>query len=87
MGKKVYITERQFNNLVESSKKNKKRNKSKKDINMDCVKANRKARREEARELYGDGFKQNTRIAKSEKTYSRKGKNKFKQNFLDYDED
>jgi hypothetical protein len=42
------------------------------------VKANRKARREEAREMYGDGFKSNTHIAATDKKYSRKGKKKFK---------
>lgn len=82
MAKKVYITENQFNKIIESQK-NKKHNKSK-DINMDCIKANRKKRREEDRDIYGDGFKQTTRVAKTEKAYSRKGKNKFKgNNFVD----
>lgn len=84
MAKKVYITENQFNRLVESQ--NKKHNKSNKDVNMECVKANRKKRREEDRDIYGDGFKQTTRVAKTEKAYSRKGKNKFKGNYFD-DED
>ena len=82
MAKKVYITENQFNNLVESRAKNKK--KKSEDINMSCIKANRKKRREEDRDIYGDGFKQTTKVAKTEKTYSRKGKNKF--NYYD-DED
>lgn len=80
MAKKVYITENQFNKLIESQ--NKKHNKSHNDINMDCIKANRKKRREEDRDIYGDGFKQTTRVAKTEKAYSRKGKNKFKGNFF-----
>lgn len=84
MAKKVYITENQFNRLVESQSK--KHNKYNKDINMDCVKANRKKRREEDRDIYGDGFKQTTRVAKTEKAYSRKGKNKFKGDYFD-DED
>lgn len=79
MAKKVYITENQFNTLVEG--KNKKQNK-KNDTIMKCVKATRKARREEERENYGDGFKPTTRVVKSNKTYSRKGKNKFRQDFL-----
>ena len=76
MNKRIYITESQFNDLFEGKKENKKK---KKEI-LDYVKANRKARREEARELYGDGFKSNTRVAKSDKCYTRKGKNKFKYN-------
>lgn len=84
MAKKVYITENQFNRLVETQSK--KHNKYNKDINMDCVKANRKKRREEDRDIYGDGFKQTTRVAKTEKAYSRKGKHKFKGNYFD-DED
>lgn len=79
MSKKIYITENQFNSLVEG-KKSKKKDK-KQDIMMAAVKANRRERREEARERYGDGFKPTTRIAKSEKTYSRKGKNKFRNDF------
>ena len=55
MSKKIYITENQFNELMESNKSNKK--KSKKDFTMDYVKANRKGRRDEERERYGDGFK------------------------------
>lgn len=74
MNKKIYITESQFNRLVE----NKKENQKKKKAILDYVKADRKARREEAREIYGDGFKSNTRIAASDKKYSRKGKKKFK---------
>jgi hypothetical protein len=74
MGKKIYITESQFNNLVESKQEKKKKKKA----ILDVVKADRKARREEAREIYGDGFKPTTRVAKSDKVYTRKGKNKFK---------
>lgn len=81
MSKKIYITENQFNELMESNKSNKK--KSKKDFTMDYVKANRKGRREEERERYGDGFKPTTRVSKSEKNYSRKGKNKNWKNFSD----
>jgi hypothetical protein len=81
MSKKIYITESQFNELMESKKNNKK--KSKKDFEMDYVKANRKGRREEERERYGDGFKPTTRVSKSEKSYSRKGKNKNWKNFSD----
>jgi hypothetical protein len=66
---------------MESNKSNKK--KSKKDFTMDYVKANRKGRREEEREHYGDGFKPTTRVSKSEKNYSRKGKNKNWKNFSD----
>ena len=80
MSKKIYITENQYNKIVEG--KGKKHDK-KQDIAMACIKADRKQRREEARELYGDGFKPTTRIAKSEKSYSRKGKNKFKNDFYD----
>lgn len=74
MSKKIYITESQFNDLVEEGKKPKKNNKGV----MDYVKADRRARREEAREMYGDGFKSNTRVTPSDKKYSRKGKQKFK---------
>ena len=81
MSKKIYITENQFNELMESNKSNKK--KSKKDFTMDYVKANRKVRRDEERERYGDGFKPTTRVSKSEKNYSRKGKNKNWKNFSD----
>ena len=81
MSKKIYITEDQFNELMESNKSNKK--KSKKDFTMDYVKANRKGRRDEERERYGDGFKPTTRVSKSEKNYSRKGKNKNWKNFSD----
>lgn len=83
MPKKVYITENQFKELCENQKKHAK--KSKKDFEMDYVKANRKGRREEEKERYGDGWKPITRIKKSEKNYSRKGKNKFKGNFPDED--
>jgi hypothetical protein len=79
MNKKIYITESQFNQLVESKKEAKKKKKS----IIDYVKADRKARREEARELYGDGFKSNTRIAASDKKYSRKGKKKFQYDRFD----
>lgn len=72
MSKKIYITESQFNNLV----KNKQEQKKNKKAILDVVKADRKSRREEAREIYGDGFKSTTRIAKNVKKYSRKGKNK-----------
>jgi hypothetical protein len=81
MGKKIYITESQFNNLVESKQEQKKKKKA----ILDVVKADRKARREEAREIYGDGFKSTTRIAKNSKKYSRKGKNKPR--FGEYDND
>lgn len=80
MSKKIYITESQFNELMEAKKSNKK---SKKDFTMDYVKANRKGRRDEERERYGDGFKPATRVSKSEKNYSRKGKNKNWKNFSD----
>lgn len=80
MSKKIYITENQFNELMEAKKKDKK---SKRDFEMDYVKANRKGRREEERERYGDGFKPTTRVSKSEKNYSRKGKNKNWKNFSD----
>lgn len=78
MGKKVYITEEQYSNIA----KNKKYNKKQDDI-MAYVKANRKARRDESRDIYGDGFKSNTHITKTEKAYSRKGKNKFKGDIYD----
>ena len=80
MAKKVYITEGQYHDIVKN-KKNKKQ-----DNIMACVKASRKARREESRDIYGDGFKSNTHITKTEKVYSRKGKNKFKGDIYD-DED
>ena len=87
MAKIIKITESQFNDYVrnelgrtdESGRKSKK--KDKREFETDYVKANRKGRREEARERYGDGFKSTTRVNKSEKTYSRKGKNKFKGDF------
>ena len=82
MGKRIYITESQFNDIVESAKKVNKK-KSKKDFEMDYVKANRKGRREDERMRYGDGFKATTRVNKSEKNYSRKGKNKFRGEFSD----
>lgn len=82
MSKKIYITESQFNNLVE----NKKEVQKKKKATLDYVKANRKARREEAREMYGDGFKSNTHIAATDKKYSRKGKKKFKYDDLGDDD-
>jgi hypothetical protein len=75
MAKKIYITEEQFNKLTGKKMK-------KNDI-IDAVKANRRKRREEDRDYYGDGFKQTTKISKSEKAYSRKGKNKFKNDFYD----
>lgn len=80
MSKKIYVTESQFNELMETKKSNKK---AKKDFTMDYVKANRKGRRDEERERYGDGFKPTTRVSKSEKSYSRKGKNKNWKNFSD----
>ena len=43
MAKKIYITETQFKELVESKKHERK---NKKDFTMDYVKANRKGRRE-----------------------------------------
>lgn len=73
MNKKIYITEAQFNHLVEGKKENKKKKKA----IIDYVKANRRARREEEREMYGDGFKPTTRIAASKNTYNRK-KDKFR---------
>jgi hypothetical protein len=81
--KKIYITENQYNNIVESSQK--KYKKSKQDLDKDYIKAHRKQRRDSDRELFGDGFKSTTRINKSEKNYSRKGKNKF--DYDNYDED
>lgn len=89
MAKIIKITESQLNDYIErerineSGKKSKK--KSKKDFENDYVKANRKGRREEARERYGDGFKSTTRVSKSEKNYSRKGKNQNWKNFSDTD--
>jgi hypothetical protein len=74
MDKKIYITETQRNRIIESRQEFLKK---KKEL-MDYIKADRKARREEAREIYGDGFKSNTRIAASDKKYTRKGKKKFK---------
>ena len=79
MGRTIYITENQYNDLVESNSTRS----SKKENIMASVKANRKKRREEYKDTYGDGFKPTTRISKSEKTYSRKGKNKFNKNFID----
>jgi hypothetical protein len=80
MAKKIYINEDQYNKFIYSDNK---KHYKKEDLAMDCIKANRKARREEERDIYGDGFKQKTKIAKSNKTYSRKGKNKFKNDFYD----
>jgi hypothetical protein len=81
MGKKIYITENQLNQFVGSKKESQKKKKAV----MDYVKAARKSRREEERDYYGDGFKANTRIAASDKKYSRKGKNKF--NYYNDDDD
>ena len=81
MSKKIYITETQLKSLIESQNKKKK----KEDLLMTTIKANRKARREEARDIYGDGFKATTRVAKSDKVYSRKGKNKFRNNNFNED--
>lgn len=81
MNKKIYITESQFTNLVESKKEDKKKKKAA----LDYLKADRKARREEERELLGDGFKSTTRIADSDKKYNRK-KNKFRYNRFNDDE-
>lgn len=91
MAKIIKITESQFNDYItnerdrinESSRRNKK--KTKKDFEEDYVKANRKGRRDEAKERYGDGFKATTRVSKSEKTYSRKGKNKNWNHYSDED--
>lgn len=83
MSKKIYITESQFNNLVESKQEQKKKKKA----ILDVVKADRKARREEAREIYGDGFKSSTRMTKNAKKYSRKGKNKLRYGEYDNDND
>ena len=91
MAKTIKITENQFNDYVaseknriyESARKNKQ--KSRKEFEEDYVKANRKERRKEDRELYGDGFKATTRVSKSTKNYSRKGKNKNWSNFSDED--
>ena len=82
MAKKLYITEKQFNRYFPGGfflRRISGRSRTAKD----CIKANRKKRREEDREIYGDGFKQTTRVAKTEKAYSRKGKNKFKGNYFD----
>lgn len=81
MSKKIYITENQFTELVENKKRNTK--KTKRDFEIDYVKANRKGRREDERKRYGDGFKSTTRVSKSEKNYSRKGKNQNWKNFSD----
>jgi hypothetical protein len=74
MAKKIYITETQFKNLVETKSKTKKNVVG---TQNDYLKADRKARRDMDREMYGDGFKSNTRVHKTAKAYSRKGKNKF----------
>lgn len=81
--KKIYITENQYNNIVECSQK--KYKKDKEQLNKDYIKAHRKQRRNQDRDLYGDGFKATTRVNKSEKNYSRKGKNKFVYDDEDYD--
>lgn len=81
MSKKIYITESQFNNLVESKQEQKRKKKA----ILDVVKADRKARREETREIYGDGYHRNTTTTKNGKKYSRKGKNKPR--FGEYDND
>lgn len=89
MAKLIKITESQFRDFIANERERinesgkKARKKSKKDFEMDYVKANRKGRRDDERERYGDGFKPTTRINKSDKTYSRKGKNKFKGDFSD----
>ena len=46
-----------------------------KKIDMGYLKSNRKGNRDAEREMKGDGFKQNTKVHKSQKEYSRKGKN------------
>lgn len=82
MGKTIRITESQMSEFISESKDRK----SKKDFQKDVIKADRKVRREEYKERYGDGFKTNTRVHKSQKNYSRKGKNKFSGNYLENDE-
>ena len=81
MSKKIYITETQFKSLTENKKKAYKKNST-----MDYIKADRKGRRESDKEIYGDGFKSTTKIHKSSKNYSRKGKNKFNNNYSDLDD-
>lgn len=86
MAKIIRITESQLKEFVKNNREVFSENKNKKkDFTMDYVKANRKGRREEERERYGNGFKSTTRIAKSNKNYSRKGKNKFSADFSDED--
>lgn len=78
MSKKIYISESQFDEFVNSKcKKN----------NSDYIKADRKGRRESDREIYGDGFKSMHKVHKTSKNYSRKGKNKFTNDFSDEDYD
>lgn len=70
MNKNVYNSKRQsvsFNN----------RGNFKNNFQNEYIKADRKARREKDRDIFGDGFKVITKVHKSEKSYSRKGKNKF----------
>ena len=81
MGKKIYITESQLSSIVENKKEDKKK---KKEL-MTYIKADRKARREMDKEIYGDGFKSTTRVAASDKKYSRKGKHKFKYDSYGYE--
>jgi hypothetical protein len=92
MARIIKITESQFNEFVKNERERlyepgmRTKKKSKQDFETDYVKANRKARRADEKERYGDGFKSTTRINKSDKTYSRKGKNKFKGDYNNDDE-
>ena len=78
MSKKIYISERQFDEFVDSKRKKN---------NSDYIKADRKGRRDSDRDIYGDGFKSTHKVHKTSKNYSRKGKNKFTNDFSDEDYD
>lgn len=84
MTKKIYITESQFNELVEN-KKQLKHNKEK--VAKAMIKADRKERRDSDKNYYGDGFKSHTRIGKSGKDYNRNGKGKFRASDIDLDDE
>ena len=84
---KIKLTRNELNTILENCIKrcleeemNEAKRKFDDDYEMDYVKANRKGNRDAEREIKGPGFKSNTKVHKSMKNYSRKGKNKFSYN-------
>lgn len=73
---KVNITEKELRNIVECAIKRAVEEDIDEGKDLRYVKANRKGQREADREMKGDGFKSNTKVHKTQKDYSRKGKNR-----------